>query len=213
MSGCNFHLRKNLWETVGKKHATKVYNTSPQFQVIVDLMAALAYVRSDKICDYYNKVIEPLIDELPEDTPEEAMEYIDYYERTYVGRKSGRTGSRRSPVYKPDLWSVYGEVLVGNPTTNNSMEAFNAQWNAMKLPSDNFWSVLEGFKREDALAKERYLQEIVTVQHPQLHPDEGRKRKIAQRAQMERLLNISKKFDQLSPSEFLHSIKVVMKKI
>ena len=175
-------------------------------------MAALAYVRPDKICDYYNEVIEPLIESLPEDTSEEAMEYIDYYERTYVGRKAGRTGNRRSPMYKPELWSVFEEVLVGQPTTNNSMEAFNAQWNSMKLPSDNFWSVLEGFKREDALAKERYLQEIVTVQNPELHPDEGRKRKIAQRAQTERLLNIIKKFQQISPAEFLHSIKVVMKK-
>jgi hypothetical protein len=202
-----------LWETIGKKHATKAYNSSPQFQMIVDLMAALAYVRHDKICDYYNEVIELLIDKLPDDTPEESVDYIDYYERTYVGRRAGRTGNRRAPVYKPDLWSVYEEVLLDHPTTNNNMEAFNRQWNAMKLPSDNFWSVVEGFKREDALARERYLQELVTVQHPQLCPDEGRKRKIAQRAKTEKLLNICKKFEQISASEYLYSINAVIKKM
>jgi hypothetical protein len=154
-----------------------VYNTSKEFQTIVDLMAALPYVRSDKISGYYNLIIEPLIDQLPEDIPIEALDYVSYFERTYVGRRAGRTGNRRAPIYSPDLWSVFCEVLADHPTTNNAMEAFNSQWNAAKLPSDTFWSVIEGFKREDALAKERYLQEIISVQHPELCPDEGRKRK------------------------------------
>jgi hypothetical protein len=205
-------MRKNLWEGVGKKHAIKVYNTSKEFQTIVDLMAALPYVRSDKISGYYNLIIEPLIDQLPEDIPIEALDYVSYFERTYVGRRAGRTGNRRAPIYSPDLWSVFCEVLADHPTTNNAMEAFNSQWNAAKLPSDTFWSVIEGFKREDALAKERYLQEIISVQHPELCPDEGRKRKIAQRAKMERLINLCGKFDSISPTEFLYSVNAVIKK-
>jgi hypothetical protein len=189
-----------------------VYNTSKEFQTIVDLMAALPYVRSDKISGYYNLIIEPLIDQLPEDFPIEALDYVSYFERTYVGRRAGRTGNRRAPIYSPELWSVFNEVLADHPTTNNAMEAFNSQWNAAKLPSDTFWSVIEGFKREDALAKERYLQEIISVQHPELCPDEGRKRKIAQRAKMERLINLCGKFDSISPTEFLYSVNAVIKK-
>ncbi len=56
-------------------------------------MVALAYVRSDKICAYFNEVIEPLIEKLPEDIPIEAIDYIGYFERTYVGRRAGRTGN------------------------------------------------------------------------------------------------------------------------
>jgi hypothetical protein len=92
------------------------------------------------------------------------------------------------------------------------MEAFNSQWNAAKLPSDTFWSVVEGFKREDALAKERYLQEIISVQNPELCPDEGRKRKIFQRAKMQRLINVCQKFNMISPVEYLHSISAILKK-
>jgi hypothetical protein len=197
---------------VGKKHAVKIYNTSKDFQMIVDLMVALAYVRSDKICAYFNEVIEPLIEKLPEDIPIEAIDYIGYFERTYVGRRAGRTGNRRSPVYSPDLSSVFEEILANHPTTNNNMEAFNSQWNSAKLPSDTFWSVVNGFKREDALAKERYIQEIVSVQNPKLCPDEGRKRKIAQRAKMDRLLNICQKFEEILPYEYLYSISSILKK-
>jgi hypothetical protein len=175
-------------------------------------MAALAYVRSDKVCAYFNEVIEPLIEKLPEDIPVEAMDYISYFERMYVGRRAGRNANRRPPVYATELWSVFEEVLADHPTTNNAMEAFNSQWNAAKLPSDTFWSVVEGFKREDALAKERYLQEIISVQNPELCPDEGRKRKIFQRAKMQRLINVCQKFNMISPVEYLHSISAILKK-
>ena len=54
------------------------------FQLIVDLMAALSYVKEDQVLDYYDQVIEPLIQKLPNTIPEAALDYVDYFERTYV---------------------------------------------------------------------------------------------------------------------------------
>ena len=100
------------------------------FQLIVDLMAALSYVKEDQVLDYYDQVIEPLIQKLPNTIPEAALDYVDYFERTYVGRRAGRNGARRGPIFKPDLWSIFPDLMEDMPTTNNALEAFNAQWNA-----------------------------------------------------------------------------------
>ncbi len=73
-----FHLKKNLWETVGKKHALKLYNTNDQFQFNVDLMAALSYTGADLVVPFYDEAIEPLIEDLPDDLDESGYNYINY---------------------------------------------------------------------------------------------------------------------------------------
>jgi hypothetical protein len=212
ISGCLFHLKKNLWETVGSKHATQAYNTIPEFQLIVDLMAALAYVRSDQVVALYDQAIEPMIQSLPDNAPESAVDYIDYFERTYVGRRAGRVGARRSPIFKPELWSIYEDLMEDSPTTNNALEAFNSQWNAAKLPSDTFWTVVKRFLREDSLAHSRYLQDIAAVQNRELSPDEGRKRKIAWREKMLRLKNMANKLEVLPPKDYLMAVNSIIKR-
>ena len=212
ISGCLFHLKKNLWDTVGSKHATVVYNTIPEFQLVVDLMASLAYVRPDKVIGYYDQVIESMVINLPDTIPEAAIDYIDYFERTYVGRRVGRVGARRAPLFKPEQWSIYEDLLEDSPTTNNALEAFNKQWNATKLPSDTFWTVIKGFKREDSLAETRYLQDIAAVHNPDASPDEGRKRKIAWREKMRRLKNVAQKLDILPPKDYLMAINAIIKR-
>lgn len=175
-------------------------------------MAALAYVQHDQVVAYYDQVIEPMIHGLPDTVPESAIDYIDYFERTYVGRRAGRVGARRAPIFKPDLWSIYEDLMQDSPTTNNALEAFNKQWNAAKLPSDTFWTVIKGFRREDSLAHARYLQDIAAVQNPELSPDEGRKRKIAWREKMLRLKNVANKLEVIPPKDYLMAINSIIKR-
>ena len=207
-----FHLSKNLWDTLKTKKATSIYNTSNEFQVIVDLLSALPYAKPSSVVAYFVAIIEPLVQKLPEDFPEPAMDYIDYVVKTYIGRPAGRSGARRSPLFKPELWSAYEDILAENPTTNNAVEAFNAQWNSTKKPSDNLWSVIDAFKQEDSLAQERHLHDLADVRDAHAGPEEGRRRKIAQRAREERIFNIVKKFETMTPAEYLFAVSSVIKK-
>ena len=175
-------------------------------------MAALAYVRPDKVVTYYDQVIEPMVLKLSDAIPESAIDYIDYFERTYVGRRVGRVGARRAPLFKPEQWSIFEDLLEDSPTTNNALEAFNKQWNAAKLPSDTFWTVIKGFVREDSLANSCYLQDLAAVQNPDMSPDEGRKRKIAWREKMRRLKNGAEKFDMIPPKDYLMTINSIIKR-
>ena len=212
VSGCLFHLKKNLWETVGKKYCLALYNSDQDFQLIVDLMAALSYVKEDQVLDYYDQVIEPLIQKLPNTIPEAALDYVDYFERTYVGHRAGRNGARRGPIFKPDLWSIFPDLMEDMPTTNNALEAFNAQWNASRLLSDNFWSVVTRFRQEDALAHNRYLKELAEVQNPHMSPEEGRSRKIMWRNKMTQLKNLAAQFDLIPATDYLMSVNALIKR-
>ena len=207
VSGCLFHLKRNLWDTIGKKHCTSLYNTNPDFQTIVDSMASLAYVRQDKVVEYYNGVIEPLVQKLSDTVPEVAFDYIDYFERTYVGRHNGRMGLRRAPLFKPGVWSIYQELVDDQPTTNNNLEAFNSQWNAARLPSDNFWTVLERFRQEDALARKRYMKDLAEVRSP----ESEKKRKVMWRHKMQQLHDLAVDFEKHQPKEYLVAVNLIVK--
>jgi len=207
-----FHLKKNLWETVGKKHALKLYNTNSEFQFIVDLMAALSYTRADLVVPFFDEAIEPLIEDLPDDLEEAGYTYIDYVTNTYIGRRAGRAATRRSPLFRAEMWSAFDDLLNESPATNNALEAWNGQLNAAKLRSDNLWSLILNLQREDSLAYDRYLQELATVINPELSPDEGRQRKVLHREKMAKLKNLAEQIDDMDPLEYLSSVSAIIKK-
>jgi len=207
-----YHLKTNLWETVGKKNATKLYNTNQTFQDIVDMMAALSYCRADLVTQFFDEAIEPLIESLPEDFPDAAFKYIDYVTRTYVGKRAGRSGSRRAPMFKPEMWTVFDEVLHECPTTNNALEAWNGRFNSTKLPCNNIWNHITSLQGEDSLAYERYLTELSNVINPDLSPEEGRQRKVKHREKMAKLKNIGQRIDEVDATEYLSVVASIIKK-
>lgn len=207
-----FHLKSNLWDTVGKKNATKIYNTHQTFQEIVDWTAALSYCRADLVTQFFDEAIEPLIESLPDDFPDAAIDYIDYVTRTYIGKRAGRAGSRRAPTFKPEIWTVFDEVVQECPTTNNALEAWNGRFNTTKLPSNNIWCLITALQSEDSFAGERYIQELSNVINPDLSPEEGRKRKIKHREKMTKLKNIASKIDDVDAAEYLAVVSSIIKK-
>ena len=212
VSGCLFHLKQNLWDTVSKKGAIDLYNNEKTFQEIVDFIAALSYVRSDLVIPFFNEVIEPMIDKLTDEILHEGQDYFDYVVRTYIGSRAGRSSSRRAPLFRPELWSSFDDLLTDSPTTNNALESWNARWNSAKMSTSNFWSVVEGFQREDALAYQRYLSDISDVQNPNVSPVEGTSRKIKHRLKMSRLKNVALKINSVPPAEYLAIVSSIMRK-
>jgi len=176
-------------------------------------LASLAYVRHDLVVPFFEEAIEPLIDDLPEDFPDVAHDYFEYVIRTYIGRRAGRSVARRRPMFKPELWSSFEDVIADLPTTNNALESFNARWNSSRLLSDNIWSVMTGFQREDALAYERYLNDIPSVANPKLSPLEGTTRKINHRDYCAKLKNVALKIDETPAIEYLSIVASLMKRI
>ena len=168
IAGCYFHFRQSIRHQLGLKGCLKLYDNNESFQQIVDYMISLAFVRSDKIVEYFELALESKIDNEAQSLPEEAGDFFDYFIKVYIGRLTGRSGSRRNPLFAHSRWSIYSQVISGEPVTNNALEAWNGQWNSCSNSNSNsnIWAIIQGFKREDAMAKERFYKSLLDGEGP-----------------------------------------------
>jgi len=56
------------------------------------------------------------------------------------------------------------EVREDIPTTNNSNEAYNNQWNRSTEPNASLWTIITNFIREESLSKKTLLDSASVVQ-------------------------------------------------
>ena len=78
----------------------------------------------------------------------------------------------------PSMWNVYERVLNDEPTTNNTIESWNAKWNNAHRANHNVARVVTGFKTEDALAQSKLQQQVAGTL---TNPNPGRSDKRAMR--------------------------------
>lgn len=83
------------------------------------------------------------------------LEYVKYYERTYVGEKV--RGRRMQPRFDPSEWSVFNRTLEDRPRTNNATEGGNAALNRLLPKADPVLSLfLIRIKREEERTRNLY---------------------------------------------------------
>ena len=52
------------------------------------------------------------------------MDFLEYFEKTWIGGKDLRTSNRRNPRYRHSIWNKFDAVVSTDMTTNSS-EGFN----------------------------------------------------------------------------------------
>ena len=109
-------------------------------------------------------MLEPMVDENEENLSEEALEWFEYFTKTYVGAINNRTGVRRAAKINPERWSQFFTVLQDKPYTNNSVEGFNNAWNGSSVLNSTVWVTVDHFNKEETLAMSRWREEATTVQ-------------------------------------------------
>ena len=89
---------------------------------------------------------------------DELEEYVKYIDRTWIGKvslaRSGRSATRRPPIFAHDLWNVYLEILGEDPVvTNNGLESWNRTWNQEMGTKPNMWKIVQGFVNQESETK------------------------------------------------------------
>ena len=69
---------------------------------------------------YQTKHLIEAFETLEEVMPDEMLPFLDYFERTYIGRRL--RARRRDPTYSHDFWNVHVRVSNGDAGTNNKVE-------------------------------------------------------------------------------------------
>ena len=87
----------------------------------------------------YENVILEYVEEhgdLWPDWSEEVRLFVAYLDRTWISKMPmTRNRARKDPLFKFRLWNKWKEVREDIPTTNNSNEADNNQWNRSTEPN------------------------------------------------------------------------------
>ena len=205
VSGCYFHWRKSLLDQIGKKGCKAFFNRSLEFQDLVNKCVAMAFVPVEKIHEYFI-LVEYQFSDAEDDLEEGAVDWFNYFTRTFVGKKLTRSGGRKPPLFQHDLWNKFHEFSLGLPATTNQAEAFNRAWNLRTDTNASFWSILDGFKREEALAAQKWRESIVNTRIGDPGPAEGTSRQILQRDKQARIQNVLSKEGTIPKKSYLAAV-------
>ena len=144
------------------------YNEDPQVQTFIRKLWALSLVPiSDivKCWELLKKMIpvgddEEMDEEVAQDFNHAMEHFMLYFEQTWIGSLNKRTKIRGKPRFSFDSWNKYNEVLAEDEITTNVSEAWNSVVK-MTLPmKPSIWTVIEQFRKEEALARQKILGSV-----------------------------------------------------
>ncbi len=107
---------------------------------------ALAFLPSDEIPTAF--------DNLKTEIPPIANNVIQWFEDNYIYgriRRRLRTGNviRTSPLFPPQLWSVYDSIELGIPRTQNHIEAWHRRWGTLVGQAHvGVYTIIKEFQKE-----------------------------------------------------------------
>ena len=99
LSGC-FYLNQNIGR-VQSEGLKPRYEGEPAFALLLRHIPALAFVSAAQVLNAYTTLEQTL--------PNEMLQILYYFERTYIGRRIG--ADRRAPTYATEFWNVHEKVM------------------------------------------------------------------------------------------------------
>ena len=199
---CDAHFKRAVRKHIQSSHLQTAYNSNVAFQTFVRYLWGLSLVPVDNVLSVWENYIVPNI---PDDADvqwgaaeDDINDFIDYFEKTWIGGKNIRTNARRNPKFRHHLWNKFEAVCHGNSTTTNSSEGYNHALQ-MSLPNHaNIWVVIKQFKSEDALMAVKLRDAAIGID-----VDAGRK-KVKEREQRRKdLFKLVSNFNNIPIEEYM----------
>ena len=91
---------------------------------------------------------------LEEVIPDEMLPLLDYFERTYIGRRL--RARRRDPPHSHDFWNVHVRVSNGDARTNNKVEGhYNLINKMLSMQHPTIWKFVEALTKLQNINKNK----------------------------------------------------------
>ena len=161
----------------------------------------------------YAALVQAEWDKWEEEMTDEAYEWFKYFMDTYVGRINPRTGRRKAPKFAHKSWNKYQEIMDDQATTSNRAEGWNNAYGVRSDANPSFWSTLDSFRREEALAVRKFREETVSVRSQAPEPYEGTSRQIKQREKNARIKNTVEQANELPKAEYLTMLSCMIRNL
>ena len=150
---CDAHFKRAIRTNMQKYGLIPIYNSQEKFQSFIRYFWGLSLVRLEDVLDVWENFVLPACPDAEEwdGDEDDLQDFINYLLKTWIGAIHARSGQRRYPMFRHELWNKVNAVLNDEDTTTNCSEGFN---NAIQLSiphNANVFSVIKQFKAEDAL--------------------------------------------------------------
>ncbi|KAG0437181.1 hypothetical protein DMUE_3839 [Dictyocoela muelleri] len=109
--GCLFHFSQNIWRKIQELDLVTEYNKVYEFKKSIRCLLSLSFVRSDKVKEYFTKIIESI-------STENKYLYRNiffYFEKNYINISNEN-------LY---FWNTYDRTIKTIPRTTNSLEGWH----------------------------------------------------------------------------------------
>lgn len=148
IDGCLFHLSKNFRKSLNENNLLQRYNNDPDFSLHCRMILSIAFVPPEGVisafealCNLNYSDVDPI---------------MEWFEDNYIGRLKP-DGSRKTPRFSPNIWSVYERVLSNRDRTNNYAEAAHRRLQIQfSCSHPTLWKFIDGLKNCQKITDQIY---------------------------------------------------------
>ena len=197
---CDVHFKRAVRKNIQKFHLQGLYDTDSYFQLFISHLWALALVPASDVQKVWNEIIEPIIPEEDENDLDvkNILNFIAYFERTWIGTPKYKSKDRRPPIFSHDKWSCFDAVKAGDDTTTNTCEGYNNAV-ALSIPHHaGVWTLVEQFRVEETMAQLKHRDAAVGGTGEQ-----GRRRSQDKHARQEELRMLVNNYDDIAMEDYI----------
>ena len=153
---CDTHFKRCITTNIQKHHLQAARNSDIRLQQLVRYMWALSLVPVSDIVKVWEQFVVkkvPVIaeDEWPNVEPDDLEDFVDYFEKTWVGGINKRSGNRKHPKFNHNLWNKHQAIVNEEDLTTNSSEGYNHQLRLSIPKNSNLWKLICHLIKEDSL--------------------------------------------------------------
>ncbi|OXA46033.1 hypothetical protein Fcan01_19298 [Folsomia candida] len=122
-NGCFFHYSQCIFRNI-QKHPDihNLYSNDSNFSLMMKHLRSLAFVPPDDVVMSFDLLME---DEFFTTNEIMLAEFINYFERTWIGQWNRGRNVWLEPIFSIKLWNCFHAVLQGLPKTTNACEGFH----------------------------------------------------------------------------------------
>jgi MULE transposase-like protein/FLYWCH-type zinc finger protein len=149
---CFFHYAQCLFRNIQQHEKVyERYSTIPEFAFELRKLVALAFIPPQDVIATFDQLMDQ---DFFQENEEILLDFIQYFERVWIGKLNRRRTARLAPTYPIGLWNCFQSILDNLPKTNNTCEGFNhALSNLIGASHPTIYKLIDGLKSEQALTE------------------------------------------------------------
>jgi len=150
--GCFFHFTQCVHRQIQQRpDIFHLYSTDSEFALKIRHLVALAFVPPEEVVLSFEELME---DEFFVQNEALLLDFIGYFERTWLGPFNLRRTERIAPIFSITLWNCFHSVLEELPKTNNNCEGFhNALASLLGASHPTIYKLVDGLKDKQTLTQ------------------------------------------------------------